>query len=121
MTAALVAVSIAPAAAQQAAQGAGAAGQGRRGGGPGGPGGGPPANEPVRPGVHTVTGAGGNNTVRVVPEGVITSTPGTVATRTIRPSMAQLETDDVGWNLNTARWTQRARLDPMYDELSKAR
>jgi glyoxylase-like metal-dependent hydrolase (beta-lactamase superfamily II) len=33
--------------------------------------------------------------------------------------MAQLKTDDLGWNLNTQQWTQAARLDPFYDELSK--
>jgi glyoxylase-like metal-dependent hydrolase (beta-lactamase superfamily II) len=33
--------------------------------------------------------------------------------------MAQLKTDDLGWNLNTPQWTQAARLDPMYAELSK--
>jgi cyclase len=35
--------------------------------------------------------------------------------------MAQLKTDDLGWNLNTPQWTQAARLDPLYDELSKAK
>ena len=35
--------------------------------------------------------------------------------------MAQLKTDDLGWNLNTPQWTQPARLDPMFDELSKAK
>jgi cyclase len=33
--------------------------------------------------------------------------------------LAQLKTDDLGWNLNTQQWTQPARLDPFYDELSK--
>jgi len=33
--------------------------------------------------------------------------------------LAQLKTDDLGWNLNTNNWTQPARLDPFYDELSK--
>ena len=33
---------------------------------------------------------------------------------------AQLKTDDIGWNLNNPQWTQPARLDPLYDELSKA-
>jgi cyclase len=33
--------------------------------------------------------------------------------------MAQLKTDDLGWNLNTQQWTQPARLDPFYAELSK--
>lgn len=33
--------------------------------------------------------------------------------------LAQLKTDDLGWNLNTAQWTAAARLDPFYDELSK--
>jgi glyoxylase-like metal-dependent hydrolase (beta-lactamase superfamily II) len=32
---------------------------------------------------------------------------------------AQLKTDDIGWNINTQQWTQPARLDPFYDELSK--
>lgn len=31
--------------------------------------------------------------------------------------MAQLKTDDLGWNLNTPQWTQQARLDAFYDEL----
>jgi glyoxylase-like metal-dependent hydrolase (beta-lactamase superfamily II) len=33
--------------------------------------------------------------------------------------LAQLKTDDLGWNLNTNNWTQPARLDPFYEELSK--
>jgi glyoxylase-like metal-dependent hydrolase (beta-lactamase superfamily II) len=33
--------------------------------------------------------------------------------------IAQLKTDDLGWNLNTNNWTQPARLDPFYEELSK--
>jgi glyoxylase-like metal-dependent hydrolase (beta-lactamase superfamily II) len=33
--------------------------------------------------------------------------------------MAQIKTDDIGWNVNTAQWTQAARLDPFYEELSK--
>ncbi len=33
--------------------------------------------------------------------------------------LAQLKTDDLGWNLNTAQWTPPARLDPFYEELSK--
>lgn len=33
--------------------------------------------------------------------------------------MAQLKTDDLGWNLNTNQWTQPARLDPFYAELSQ--
>ncbi len=73
LAAAVLAASV-PANAQE--PGAGAPAQGRRGGGPGGPGGGgrgggPPAIKQVKPGVYMVTGAGGNSTVRVVPEGVI--------------------------------------------------
>src|SRR5687768_81589 len=33
--------------------------------------------------------------------------------------MVQLKTDDLGWNLNTNQWTQPARLDPFYAELSQ--
>ena len=33
--------------------------------------------------------------------------------------LAQLKTDDLGWNLNTGQWTPPARLDPFYEELSK--
>jgi glyoxylase-like metal-dependent hydrolase (beta-lactamase superfamily II) len=35
--------------------------------------------------------------------------------------LAQLKTDDIGWNINTQQWQQPARLDPFYDELSKVR
>jgi glyoxylase-like metal-dependent hydrolase (beta-lactamase superfamily II) len=35
--------------------------------------------------------------------------------------LAQLKTDDIGWNLNTPQWTPAARLDPFYDELQKAK
>jgi glyoxylase-like metal-dependent hydrolase (beta-lactamase superfamily II) len=34
--------------------------------------------------------------------------------------LAQLKTDDIGWNLNTQQWTPPARLDPFYEELQKA-
>jgi glyoxylase-like metal-dependent hydrolase (beta-lactamase superfamily II) len=34
--------------------------------------------------------------------------------------LAQIKTDDIGWNINTQQWTQPARLDPFFDELSKA-
>jgi glyoxylase-like metal-dependent hydrolase (beta-lactamase superfamily II) len=67
--------------AQQPPAGAPAApgqGEGRRGGGPGGPGGGgrggpaaPPAIKEVKPGLHMITGLGGNTTLRVTPEGLI--------------------------------------------------
>lgn len=33
--------------------------------------------------------------------------------------MAKIRTDDLGWNVNVANWTQPARLDPFYAELSK--
>ena len=33
--------------------------------------------------------------------------------------MAQIKTDDLGWNINTQQWTQPARLDPFYEELSR--
>ena len=33
--------------------------------------------------------------------------------------IAQLKVDDLGWNLNAPNWTQPARLDPFYAELSK--
>jgi cyclase len=33
--------------------------------------------------------------------------------------IAQLKVDDLGWNLNVPNWTQPARLDPFYAELSK--
>jgi hypothetical protein len=33
--------------------------------------------------------------------------------------IAKLKVDDLGWNLNVPNWTQPARLDPFYAELSK--
>jgi glyoxylase-like metal-dependent hydrolase (beta-lactamase superfamily II) len=33
--------------------------------------------------------------------------------------LAQIKTDDIGWNINNAQWSAPARLDPFYDELSK--
>jgi len=33
--------------------------------------------------------------------------------------MASIKTDDLGWNVNTPLFTQPARLDPFYAELSK--
>jgi glyoxylase-like metal-dependent hydrolase (beta-lactamase superfamily II) len=33
--------------------------------------------------------------------------------------MAKIKTDDLGWNVTTANWTQPARLDPFYAELSQ--
>jgi hypothetical protein len=33
--------------------------------------------------------------------------------------IAAIKTDDLGWNINTPNWTQPARLDPFYAELSK--
>jgi glyoxylase-like metal-dependent hydrolase (beta-lactamase superfamily II) len=35
--------------------------------------------------------------------------------------MAQIKTDDIGWNVNTPQWTAANRLDPLYDEFSKAK
>ncbi len=35
--------------------------------------------------------------------------------------LAQLKTDDIGWNLNSPQWTPPARLDPFYAELQAAR
>ena len=34
--------------------------------------------------------------------------------------MAKIRTDDLGWNVNVANWTQPARLDPFYAELSRS-
>lgn len=31
--------------------------------------------------------------------------------------LAKIKTDDIGWNVNTAQWSQPARLDPFYAEL----
>lgn len=33
--------------------------------------------------------------------------------------LADLKTDDIGWNINNQQWSAPARLDPFYDELSK--
>ena len=33
--------------------------------------------------------------------------------------IAQIKTDDLGWNINTPQWTQPARLDAFYAELSQ--
>lgn len=33
--------------------------------------------------------------------------------------IAKIRTDDLGWNLNVPNWTQPARLDPFYAELSR--
>jgi cyclase len=33
--------------------------------------------------------------------------------------IAKIRTDDLGWNLNFPFWTQPARLDPFYDEMSR--
>jgi len=33
--------------------------------------------------------------------------------------MAKIRTDDLGWNVTTPNWTQPARLDPFYAELSR--
>jgi glyoxylase-like metal-dependent hydrolase (beta-lactamase superfamily II) len=35
--------------------------------------------------------------------------------------LAKVKTDDLGWNVNTAQWQAPARLDPLYDEFSKAK
>ena len=35
--------------------------------------------------------------------------------------LAKVKTDDLGWNVNTAQWQAAARLDPLYDEFSKAK
>jgi cyclase len=34
--------------------------------------------------------------------------------------LAQIKTDDIGWNVTGAQWNNPQRLDPFYDELSKA-
>jgi cyclase len=53
---------------------------------------------------------------------VITRAKELVATGTPKDQLfAQLKTDDLGWNLNTPQWTQAARLDPLYEELSKSK
>jgi glyoxylase-like metal-dependent hydrolase (beta-lactamase superfamily II) len=33
--------------------------------------------------------------------------------------IAQLRTGDIGWNLDSPQWTQPARLDPFFEEISK--
>ncbi len=83
LVAAALVTAVVGTAAQQAPAGApgapGAQGEGRRGGGPGGQGGrgggrgqaAPPAIKEIKPGIHMVTGLGGNTTVRVTNEGVI--------------------------------------------------
>ena len=35
--------------------------------------------------------------------------------------LASIKTDDIGWNVTTAQWNTPARLDPFYEELSKAK
>ena len=35
--------------------------------------------------------------------------------------LAKVKTDDLGWNVNTPQWQAPARLDPLYDEFSKAK
>jgi glyoxylase-like metal-dependent hydrolase (beta-lactamase superfamily II) len=35
--------------------------------------------------------------------------------------LASIKTDDIGWNVTGAQWTPPARLDPFYEELSKAK
>jgi len=35
--------------------------------------------------------------------------------------LAKVKTDDLGWNVNTAQWQAPARLDPLYDEFTKAK
>ena len=35
--------------------------------------------------------------------------------------LASIKTDDIGWNITGAQWTAPARLDPFYEELSKAK
>jgi glyoxylase-like metal-dependent hydrolase (beta-lactamase superfamily II) len=35
--------------------------------------------------------------------------------------LASIKTDDIGWNITGAQWTPPARLDPFYEELSKAK
>jgi glyoxylase-like metal-dependent hydrolase (beta-lactamase superfamily II) len=35
--------------------------------------------------------------------------------------LAQIKTDDIGWNINTQQWQNPQRLDAMYEELSKAK
>ena len=35
--------------------------------------------------------------------------------------LAQIKTDDLGWNINTQQWQQPARLDPFYAELKAAK
>jgi glyoxylase-like metal-dependent hydrolase (beta-lactamase superfamily II) len=71
MAAALVAVTL-PSNAQQAPAGApGAQGEGRGGRGGGRGPAAPPAIKEVKPGLHMVTGLGGNTTVRVTNEGII--------------------------------------------------
>jgi hypothetical protein len=35
--------------------------------------------------------------------------------------LASIKTDDIGWNITGAQWNAPARLDPFYEELSKAK
>lgn len=35
--------------------------------------------------------------------------------------LASIKTDDIGWNITSPQWTAPARLDPFYEELSKAK
>lgn len=35
--------------------------------------------------------------------------------------LAAIKTDDIGWNVTGQQWSQPARLDPFYDELSKVK
>ena len=35
--------------------------------------------------------------------------------------LAQIKTDDIGWNVNGPPWNQPARLDAFYAELAKAK
>jgi len=35
--------------------------------------------------------------------------------------LASIQTDDIGWNITSPQWTAPARLDPFYEELSKAK
>jgi glyoxylase-like metal-dependent hydrolase (beta-lactamase superfamily II) len=72
LAAAFVAAAISTSAQQPAGAPAAAGQEGRRGGGAGrgGPAA-PPAIKEVKPGLHMITGLGGNTTLRVAPEGLI--------------------------------------------------
>ena len=60
------------------------------------------------------------------PKGSSSSTPRTWAISSKKGTpkdqlLAQIKTDDIGWNTNNAQWSAPARLDPFYDELSKTK